>query len=849
MVRDFGRVGLAWVLGAMMGLTGCGGDEPGDTGDTVDHIPDHPMAGRWPDGRVPWQAREGVETDRRVRPLSLLAAAAAMEGDELAVVFPPADREGLDLALAGLDHPWSREPLMDTPLDQVGDVAAVGDRQGRVWVLVRERGEPQRLTLIRRDGDGTVVREEVERPDGPSHPFEDDADRCPDLAINVSPDGFLDLAFRQVSAQGRFSVHHLRRPLDGGSWQARVAARDDDERIQRIFVEGEPAEVGCHSLLGYDESGWPELITTVEHVGSGRDTIGRLGLFVGTDQQWRPSRPVHLADGRSQWAGPHHGGSMMSMELMKLPMGLPAVGPDQTSDPERADRTRLTLNLHAMQVDTRPRVPDEDYPAYRREDFWYRTYDEALLAPFGDAARMIGGIYMHIAAKADRWEGVYEESFSQAAGFRPAYAAPVWQPDVEARSPVFTRGPAGWFAGVCVDRERHLVVCAGGRQAHALQPVDEPLQVVETSIDADGRQPPGEGVRIRFDRPADEIDSLRFNLTDVVEGEGDSEAGVELTAQRSSDGSFVVGGGFQPYKTYRLRLIEAFDEQGNSLVGPMWQYPYGKRPYLDFWVPGEHGRFRYADPRETAYRMPCEELGFVRDADGVCSYLEPVIPDAMSEFAQGRVLLLLNFDPDTAEGAMPWLIDPDGARVDTIVVEPRETHLWYDPWRDRNWDHIRFTEPLEEGVEYTLVYPDGIHDGMGTPIHPDDMRIRFRTAASALRLLSTIPEDGATEVDPAAPLVVEFNLDIELASLQEGARLVPEGGPSSQPVWMEGSPVALTGARSGPSTYTLNHARLEADTRYRLTLDASVRSFEVVGGDQYLEGAPREITFRTRASQ
>jgi len=859
-------------------LLGCSSKEVGQTvPDSTSFIPRSDAAQRFPVGLIPWQASSGTETHRNIRPQTLMVAPAPLSDRRLAVIFAPADRQGLDIAIGGLDHPWSRESLIDTPLESIGDFRARGDSDGGLWVIVRERASPQTLRLFYRNASGALKEESIERPEGPSHPVDDHGDRCEDLAINVSPDGFLDIVFRQVNTDAQASVHHLRRPGSGGSFEHRVIQRDTDHHAYDTLTGAErEGRLGCHSLISYDESGFPEMITTekIRELNSTTLSHARRGFMTDRNLEWTSSRMVHLADGRSQWAGPPGGGSVMGMDLGQHPYGLsmagvtPHHGPIFTSS---SDDRRLLAHVHALRVDTRQTTPSDERPGYFMpfgrwgEDLTvgvpYQIGDVSFLIPWGTAhvpdflptgPAVNHSVYTNQktygqAGQIESWEQPMTAKGWPGGGFRhPPIVGPFWIDESHPRrSPVFSRG-FGWFAGICIDPDNFLLVCAGGQRTKGdpefkdeLGNADPP-RIVASSIRPDGSQAVDEPLWIKLSGPLSQR-SAEFYVVSI--GPGPDLHGTFI-GSTSSDGRILIPVPLHPYMAYQIVLLGQ-----PSSIGFPWEHPQGATPMVHFWVPGEDGRFPFKDPRQDQLRSPCgESMDTQRDSDGICRRIPYVTPAPVEPGNVYQLTLPLNFDPDSLPED-PWLENQAGERLDIVQLEqPTGLDRQLGVWRFARW-----TERLQDLSDYTLVIPEGVHDGLGNAPHPDDLKLRFRTGATELKLTASTPEPGAENFPPRDPILLRFNADLDSAWANQNAIFLFRGEIGQgmegelEPIFYDTSnPVNLTLARVAEATYALNHAGLVPNTTYMLRLTENVKAVRTqLFGSVDLNGAPVEITFTT----
>lgn len=150
------------------------------------------------------------------------------------MLWPRADRDAWGVAWAGLDQPWTFEPL-DPPL-AVGEVQATDallGPDGAAWLAVRRtNGE----ILAYRWTPGSPARGEQVAPYVQSRPSWPEAD---DLWLDVHPDGTVLLTFarRQPFAAEHAAVYVATRPPAGG-WSTELVFAPDRDADPELRLGG-----------------------------------------------------------------------------------------------------------------------------------------------------------------------------------------------------------------------------------------------------------------------------------------------------------------------------------------------------------------------------------------------------------------------------------------------------------------------------------------------------------------------------------------------------------------------------------------------------------------------------------
>lgn len=210
------RASCVLLLLALVPMLGCPSsgrpnplDDPGDAGISADddNQAASPLASRFLPPRLPWKASRYalasaypvLITSTPSQQVSLQEPRwrpVVIDRETVAVVFPPEDRFGFDIAWGGFNQPWQRAPLIDGGADTIGALDAVADASGTVWVAFRPRERNKPLKLVRwRPGEAARV-ENIPPPVGAETNVLSYLENCPDLTLGSAPDGSLDIIVR-----------------------------------------------------------------------------------------------------------------------------------------------------------------------------------------------------------------------------------------------------------------------------------------------------------------------------------------------------------------------------------------------------------------------------------------------------------------------------------------------------------------------------------------------------------------------------------------------------------------------------------------------------------------------------
>ncbi len=817
------RVMSAWfavvlgVVGVVVNLGGCSGCDEPDAGEpTLD-----PIAERLVPATLPWPARtptvgipeSGTVIGRRVHfePTGgsvewdewegALTATVALD-DRVVVVFPPADREGFDLAVGGLDVPWERVPLNDIAPWHIGDLDATRDASGTVWIVMRKRTGDQAITLHRwRPGD-SVTSEPIPRPFTPtSHWFHE---TCDDLAIGAAGSGH-DIVFQQVDDSGGSQVMHVSRANETSPWQTKTVTTSatvlDTPAANRFF------SVGCRSVLAHDDSGKPHVITLVQELhtqllGGGPNTplpmpsLSTYGFFLGADHVWLPARSAKLPDDRGLVAGPvienwddTDDTYLAQVDLDRHPReGFLWAGPILPAQPE-ALRTGYSLLPLSFTYDFAAVGHGRwSYETVQPQPFdWVRSGGKLEITECGIVK--IHGEPVVVRERGHQPVGIYgAEPSCKLAPQAPVRAEPASAP----RYSSWARGERPYDVAVCLAGEAAdvITICEG---AHELTPAEDGYYEVEdlpriASLEpADGKLTASAPIVVRMNRPPTNEESWGYQLLRTFDG-----TRVKHQARFDEATGTLTITPNEPWLVGSQVRLAVWYSHARYRVQP-WRYQDVPLPVAWFSVGDPPHR---DDPRDVPPRLSCDAGGaLARDTDGVCTFTETWRVEANGH----AVPIIVPFD--RARTGDPILRHPDGTVIPSVVGDIAGVYA------------LRWTVPLEGNTRYEIVLPDNAKNLVGSWIHPDDRRIGVVTGAPIPALASSTPASGATGFDRTAPIELVFNTPVTLpttaVSLTDGM-----------------TNIAISLAQLSTTTFQLIHAPLAARTLHTLTLSTAIVNAE-----------------------
>lgn len=250
---------------------------------------DSPLAQRFLRDTLPWP----VSTDATSRGLTVTAGInaqpqirepryrpIAVSADVLAVVFPPADKPGFDIAFGGFEKPWQREPLTSIRANQVASLDAVADGRGGAWVAMRLLDRKEKLVLLHWVPGQPVSTERLDFPIGINPIALPYLEACNDVTLGVSPAGALDFVVRSDPNPLETKLFRGRRTGAGAfAWEQVVNGRN----ARAPVLQGSAWDFGCKSALAYDGLGRAVLAVLVQQTSESRASLTGRHVAVFTE--------------------------------------------------------------------------------------------------------------------------------------------------------------------------------------------------------------------------------------------------------------------------------------------------------------------------------------------------------------------------------------------------------------------------------------------------------------------------------------------------------------------------------------------------------------------------------------
>lgn len=249
---------------------------------------DSPLAKRFLADTLPWP----VSPDATSRGLTVTAGIngqpqlrepryrpIAVSADVLALVFPPADKAGFDVAFGGFEKPWQREPLTSIRANQVASLDALADGSGGAWVAMRLLDRREKLVLLHWVPGRPVVTERLDFPVGINPVPVPYLEACNDVTLGLAPSGALDLVVRSDPNPLETLLFHGRRSNGAWVWDQVVNGR----KARAPVPQGSAWDFGCKSALAYDGLGRAVLAVLVQQTSESRASLSGRHVAVFTE--------------------------------------------------------------------------------------------------------------------------------------------------------------------------------------------------------------------------------------------------------------------------------------------------------------------------------------------------------------------------------------------------------------------------------------------------------------------------------------------------------------------------------------------------------------------------------------
>lgn len=795
---------------------------PADGGAGVDPEATSALGSRFLPDVLPWKVSPDATAAGLTVEFGLNGVGAAQEprykpvvldARTVAVVFPPADRVGFDVAWGGFEQPWQRVALLDVAPRAVASLDAVADATGTLWFAARLRDRREKLVLARWKPGMAPVVERLEQPTVLNLVPVPYLETCNDTTLGVAPDGAVHVVVRADPQPLETKLFHgRRRPGESAfTWHQVV----DGRRTQAPAPANASWDFGCRSSLAFDEQGRAVLATLLQQTTEARaSTRGRTSavFLEGRDGRFWAKDGAFMTIQNDQGDGLQRG----HLEVRTHPSGFLFGGPARAFEPTTSGVSPWVY-LDAWSPVRSPRGFTGE--ARVRDDYRFAgSASELLIAQAGDEKRAFGrggklladgcGNFSLVVtdwAEADRWLlGTLgprcEDDPAPAPVFRSGFRGQ--------RSASFAHGQHLPFElGLCLDAESNLGVCFGGHlgtrareqtpsgtsRATALPAV---VDLVSASVD-------GGAVEVTLSAPAPQPGSIGtlydLDLARPLSGTWTLKAGTPST--------YVLSRAPNPGHLHRLVVNPQTELEGADRFPATWQLPAGRWPVVDFRTAGDAGLAR-ADSWASEFQLQQQNPDggrpeFVLD-DGV---LARVGTEPLRLHLTGRVAWDFGRTP-TGVGRIERL---DGGRLDGGDFEVPADATWVD---------VPLPFAPEEQQAFRVVLP-AVFDRDGRQLV--DTEVSVRTGWLPLFVTGVVPADGATVPAPATLEVLVNRPDPERswnATYFEVESLHADGGvQASVPVTFAAQPfrVVLTPATPlAPASAYVVFLRTGTSVRTRL---------------------------------
>lgn len=746
-------------------LHACGSTTPGIDAGTP-HEADSELAKRFLPDTLPWAVSAdatspgllvtaGLNGQPRLREPRYKPV--ALSADRLAVVFPPADHAGFDVAWGGFGQPWQREPLTSIAANQVASLDAVPDGAGGAWIGLRLLSRREKLVLLRWTPGRPVQTERLDFPIGINPIPLPYLEACNDLVLGVSPAGDLDLVVRSDPNPLDTRLFHGRRR--GGTGAMQWTQVVDGRQARTPVPQGSAWDFGCKSALTYDGLGRAVLAVLVMQTSeanaglTGRHTAvfteGKDGRFWPKETAFmtisdeRPSDLRGLLDVASHPTGYVFGGPAVAYE--EIPSEATIENPDG-------------VTAYAYVDAYHPYFPrSTSFTGQRRLSGDYRFVtgsNERLIGvqsggqpvPRRGGKLLADGCGQFALAVTDWDEPDTWHFVSLGKRCLDPRPAPVFRSTFAGvTSASFSHGyEAAFSVGVCLDPARQaLGVCFGGHPGLAQAPTPvallSPNALVSASVTHQQASVPVDaGLELEFAAPlrapGDAAEVYDLDLADRLFGEW------RLVPGSVARYAFTPRTPLKPGTHYRLVVpTQNLADAGPAQLAP-WQTSPGRYDVLDFTTGGQGPAITdtWSQPFGVSSQQP-------RDDAGV-----PVFTfDDRALTALGSEPLRLQLTGQIADDYGRTSVDAgrvlraDGGLVGAVAIE-----------LDSRW--IDVPTPRDAGEQETFVVelPD-FFDRHGRAF--EDHRVLLQTGWFPLAIQSTVPADGATVSAPPADVLLRVN--------------------------------------------------------------------------------------------
>lgn len=761
----------------LLALGACGDDASSSGPSPLDSIDDDPRAAHYPTERLPWTAAPGTNAPTGLisedtadqsypvlQPRAVVLGYGATATDARVVAIVPTT-EGLSIAVAGMDHPWERVAVGELTIDTIGALDAVLDADQTVHLFVREKGVAGQLRYFRWR-EGGAVMEQPRTPAIPGAVVAPYAEDCTDVSTAIDRHGRPAVTFTVHSSSDGPKVYLARQEANGAWTTAAIASSYPG-------TGGLSIEAGCRTLLRADEAGYLRFATL-------RRTLP-IGFSPTSEVRWNLPKSTfngaETVDGRF----------------------VPTSGVTDTDAGSELYEYSGLFDLHA---DSFGVLWPSPYASSHAMAMGASISDPVIVrrADNRDRGAVVGGkIYVNECRAVTQFVDATLTPFSVRWGMhgchRPTSPPVVARgvPLVEPVHVVWTRGTSPFFTGLCVDAEGTIALCGPTVAVEEdgdgiCRPTPDELLPAVTAASV---QPGAElalGAAWKLEAAPVEVAETGWVLQDL------DTIHADLSSEDIPASTLIINGAvsaapLQAGHRYRAALSASADtiavylDQQRTCAYP-WLYPLAGlgSPELTFRVAGS----RVTDPRDVRPALDCDALG-TRASDGACEMVANVT------WVDGWYDVVAPFTGELDQAQGSGSVTADGQPYANVMTNIQgHQMLW------------RLPAPVDVDKVYTLT-PVGLAAFWGGPgPDPATSTIRLRFPLAPLRIISSMPLQGATGVAVDAEVGFELSVPASIG--------VVKLGPTS------GTLVTVSPQQTSATAWRVPHAAFAPNTSYTLEL-------------------------------
>ena len=683
----------------------------------------------------------------------------AVSRDVLAVVWPPQDKSGFDVAWGGFEKPWQRDALTNIAANQVASLDAIADGQGGAWVAMRLIDRREKLVLIHWSPGGAVTTERIDMPIGINPIRLPYLEACNDVTLGLSPDGQLDFIVRSDPNPLETRLFHGRRPANQSApfmWVQVVNGRN----ARAPVLQGSSWDFGCKSALNYDGLGRAVLAVLVQTTSetkasiSGRHsavfTLGKDGRFWPKETAFMTVNDDHsefrgLLDLASHPTGFVFGGPAVAYQ--RVPSEATNANPDGLTPFVYLDAYHPHFPLSVAFTGDRQLVSDYRFAATSNERL-IGVQSGGQPVPRRGGKLLSDGCGQFALAVTD-WDEPDLWSFNtlgkRCLDPRPA---PVFRQHFTGMtSASFSHGyEAPYSIGVCLDDARQtLGICFGGHQGR--EQVAAPVSTLSGNALVTASVMQGQrdvavdaGLTLEFSTALRDLtaagDLYDLEVAEKVSGTWLAVAGSAARYQ------FAPRTALKPGNHYRLVVPMQNQLEVEPSVLLPWQTPTGRYEVIDFTTGGEGPVI--TDVWSEPFRL---QSNYPRNDAGVPEFL-----------VDDRALLMLGTTPlrmvltgqladdygrSTIDAGLIRRVDGGSLPDGSVSIE-----------LDSRW--VDVPTPRDAGEQETFVIElPAFFDRHGRAF--EDRLVLLKTGYFPLTVVSAVPADQSTVAMPPAEILLRIN--------------------------------------------------------------------------------------------